>query len=205
MKNYSTLYLNNFSSICSDTEFKWGNKNCDIDSFFELLVKFTSKLNDKSKIFFYGNGASHSFAEHMSLDWSKNGKISSISLSNNALLTALSNDYSYEESFTEHLKMNYNEGDFIVTISSSGNSPNIKKIIEHCNKNGISLLSLSGLKQTNFSKENSSNYIFVPAKTYGFVECAHQLFLHLWLDKFMNILEWERDDEQNMDNTNFNL
>ena len=26
MKNYSTLYLNNFSSICSDTEFKWGNK-----------------------------------------------------------------------------------------------------------------------------------------------------------------------------------
>src|SRR6056300_928254 len=101
MKNYSTLYLNNFSSICSDSEFKWRNKNCDIESFFESLVKFTSKLNDKSKIFFYGNGASHSFAEHMSLDWSKNGKISSTSLSNNALLTALSNDYSYEESFTE--------------------------------------------------------------------------------------------------------
>ena len=48
----------------------------------------------KNKIYFFGNGASAAFANHMALDFSKNGKILSRSLSDSAMLTALSNDYS---------------------------------------------------------------------------------------------------------------
>ena len=39
---------------------------------------------------------------------------------------------------------------------------------------------------------------YVPSKTYGMVECVHQVLLHLWLDQYMGIYEWERDDYQNM-------
>jgi len=39
---------------------------------------------------------------------------------------------------------------------------------------------------------------FVPAKTYGIVECAHQVLLHTWLDGFLGVSEWERDTHQNM-------
>jgi len=37
------------------------------------------------------------------------------------------------------------------------------------------------------------------------VECAHQVYLHLWLDAFMNILEWNRNDTQNMNVKEFKL
>ena len=46
--------------------------------------------------------------------------------------------------------------------------------------------------------------IFIDMKTYGMVECIHQVFHHIWLDKFMNIYEWDRLDSQNMNIKNFN-
>ena len=205
MSLYSEKYIDNFNKICNESQFKWNGKSCDSATFFNFLVEFSKKLSSSNKILFYGNGASHSFAEHMALDWSKNGKIMSITLSNNALLTALSNDYSYEDAFRKHLEMNYKPGDLVVTISSSGNSKNIIKVIDYCNDNNIVFLTLSGLKQSNYSKNNSKNLIYVPAKTYGVVECAHQLFLHLWLDNYMNIYDWDREDEQNMNSNDFNL
>jgi D-sedoheptulose 7-phosphate isomerase len=42
-------------------------------------------------------------------------------------------------------------------------------------------------------------------KTYGMVECIHQVFLHLILDELMEIKEWDRDVEQNMNAKNFKL
>ena len=78
-------------------------------------------------------------------------------------------------------------------------------MIDYCNLNKINLLTFSGLKSSNISFSNSKNAIYVPAKTYGVVECAHQLFLHLWLDKYMNIFDWDRNEEQNMNNSEFKL
>ena len=37
------------------------------------------------------------------------------------------------------------------------------------------------------------------------VECIHQIFHHLILDKFMNIEEWKKTESQNMDANNFKL
>jgi len=42
-------------------------------------------------------------------------------------------------------------------------------------------------------------------KTYGMVECAHQIFLHLILDESMEIFEWDREDFQNMSAKDFKL
>ena len=39
---------------------------------------------------------------------------------------------------------------------------------------------------------------YIPAKTYGIVECAHQVLLHAWLDKYLGIFEWDRAECQNM-------
>lgn len=162
--------------------------------------------NVKGKIYFFGNGASAAFANHMALDFSKNGKILARSLSDSALLTALSNDYSFEGAMVEYLKIeDVSKNDLIITISSSGNSPNIVNVLKYCKENQITTLALSGLKETNQSIPLSNFSIYVPMKTYGIVECIHQIFLHSILDESMQIFEWDRKDFQNMSSKDFKL
>jgi len=64
---------------------------------------------------------------------------------------------------------------------------------------------LSGLRIDNNSISLADYSIYVPMKTYGMVECIHQIFLHLILDEFMEIYEWDRSDVQNMNASNFKL
>ena len=142
----------------------------------------------------------------MALDWSKNGGILAFSLSDSSLFTALANDYSYEDAFVEFMKINsINSNDLVITTSSSGNSKNIVNALNFCLKNKIKTLGLSGLNLENATEKLSDFSIFVPSKTYGMVECIHQVFHHLILDKFMNIKEWEKTESQNMDSNNFKL
>jgi len=202
-------YFNYFKSINKgliDSRYFINNIETETGLFFETIKSIILKLRSKkSKIYFFGNGASAAFANHMALDFSKNGKILSRSLSDSALLTALSNDYSYENAMIEFLKIEgVTKEDLVITISSSGNSPNILSVLNFCKKNNIKTLALSGLKNDNMSIQISNFSIYVPMKTYGMVECIHQIFLHLILDESMEI-EWDRDEIQNMNASNFKL
>ena len=179
----------------------------DAEIFFTRVIEIIHQVQlQKSKIYFFGNGASASFANHMALDFSKNGKILSRSLSDSALMTALSNDFSFEQAMVEFLKIEeVGSNDLVVTISSSGNSPNILNVLKYCNELNLITLALSGLKSDNKSISLSNYSIYVPMKTYGMVECIHQIFLHLILDNFMKITEWDRVDFQNMNFSDFKL
>jgi D-sedoheptulose 7-phosphate isomerase len=200
---YSKQYRESFLHGIENSIFEISTKNVETEHFFK---KLNSNIKEETRIFFYGNGASMAFASHMSLDWHKNGKIESHTLSDVSLLTAFMNDYSKEEMFAEHLKsMSLNKNDIVCTISSSGNSENVIGAIKYANSIGSLTLGLSGLNVINQTRNHSKFSIFVPLKTYGQVECAHQLFLHLWLDYFMGIKEWERSESQNMNVKNFKL
>jgi D-sedoheptulose 7-phosphate isomerase len=201
---YFLNYFNSISQGLKDSIYFIDNKKSKPEYFFSLIKSTLTNLKkNKSKLFFLGNGASAAFANHMALDFSKNGKILSRSLSDSALLTALSNDYSYENAITEFLKIeNISNNDFVISISSSGNSPNIISALNFCKKNNIKTLALSGLKNDNKSILIADYSIYVPMKTYGMVECIHQIFLHLILDELMEIYEWNRSDYQNMNISN---
>jgi D-sedoheptulose 7-phosphate isomerase len=205
--NYTNNYIKSINKGLNNAKFHINNSEYESDYFFESLNKILIGLfNSKKKIFFFGNGASSAFANHMALDFSKNGKILSRSLSDSALLTALSNDFSFEEAMVEYMKIeNIDSNDLVITISSSGNSNNIVSILNYCKKNNIKTLALSGLKNDNKSILLANYSIYIPMKTYGMVECIHQIFLHLILDNFMNIYEWDRDDYQNMNKSNYNI
>ena len=203
-------YSNYFKSIkqgLEESKYYTNQQLSEPDLFFKTVKDNLKKLREtKSKIYFFGNGASAAFANHMALDFSKNGKILSRSLSDSALLTALANDYSYENAMLEYLKIEgATKEDLVITISSSGNSPNVVSVLNYCKNNGISTLALSGLKNENKSIEIADYSIYVPMKTYGMVECIHQIFLHLILDESMEIFEWDRNEFQNMNSSNFKL
>jgi D-sedoheptulose 7-phosphate isomerase len=202
---YHTLYFDSIRNGLSNSLFFHKNILVEPTFLFNEIKDLLNKLNN-NKIYFFGNGASAAFANHMALDFSKNGKILARSLSDSSLLTALSNDYSYENAMLEYLKIEgVTKDDFVITISSSGNSPNILSVLNHCRGNNINTLALSGLKDDNKSISLGNYSIYVPMKTYGMVECIHQIFLHLILDDFMEIFEWERSDFQNMNSSEFKM
>lgn len=173
---------------------------------FDKLCELSKKVGESGhQQYLVGNGASAAFANHMALDWTKNGGVPSHAFANSALLTAMGNDLGYEEAFSAPLSLYAKGGDLLIAISSSGNSPNIITTIETARGKGMSVVTLSGLKSDNKSRQLGDLNLYIPAKTYGIVECAHQVLLHVWLDKFMGVTEWEREGFQNMNKEAFNL
>jgi D-sedoheptulose 7-phosphate isomerase len=150
-----------------------------------------------------GNGASAAFASHMALDWTKNGKVRSLAANDAVWHTALANDRGGEEVFAAFLEIHARAGDLLITISSSGNSANIIKAIVKARALGLTVVTLSGLRPDNQSRALGDLNLYSPAKTYGMVECAHQVLLHVWLDHFMNVAEWNRTEHQNMKATEY--
>jgi len=136
-------------------------------------------------IYMVGNGASAMMASHMAADATKNGMIRCLAFNDPALMTAVSNDISYEECFALPLKRFAKPGDVLITISSSGNSPNIIKAIVTAKSIDMYVITLSGMKADNRSRKMGDLNLYVPAETYGVVESSHQIILHCWLDRFI--------------------
>ena len=147
------------------------------------ITRTVKNLNNT--IFFIGNGASAMMASHMAADASKNGGMKCMAFNDAALMTAISNDITYEACFSFPLKRFADTHDILITISSSGNSPNILRAIESAKQLGIKTITISGMKADNQSRKMGDLNFYIPADTYGVVESSHQVLLHCWLDKFM--------------------
>ena len=146
----------------------------------------TTKAENKN-FYFVGNGASAAMAAHMSADAAKNGELKSQCFNESSLMTAIGNDIDYKEVFAYPLNRFANDGDVLITISSSGNSPNIVRAIEVAKEKGMKVVTLSGMKEDNKSREMGDLNFWIPSKSYGIVESSHQCLLHCWLDKYMEL------------------
>lgn len=194
------------SATLDKTEASLGTETASLQQALERTVEILKEVQSGNGTqFFLGNGASAAFAEHMALDWTKNGGVRSLNPSSAVLLTALANDISFQDSFALFIDRYARPGDAVVTISSSGNSGNILKAIEAARKMQCKVITLSGLKPDNASRKSGDVNFYVPAKTYGIVECAHQVLLHMMIDSFMGIEEWEKTGYQNMNISEFRL
>ena len=203
---YSQKYLDSLSTALKGTQSSIGTESAGIEDALNRAVEIIKSVQTSSGTqFFLGNGASAAFAEHMALDWTKNGGVRSQNPSSSVLLTALANDISFHDSFATYLDRYARKGDLVVTISSSGNSENIVRAIATARKMECKVITLSGLKPDNTSRKLGDVNFYVPARTYGIVECAHQALLHMLIDAFMGIEEWERTGYQNMNVTQFQL
>ncbi|MEM7673175.1 MAG: SIS domain-containing protein [Verrucomicrobiota bacterium] len=202
-ENFPFNYFSTLSHSLRDLEI------CDIESAkinssegFDRLCELSTDiaLRDAQQ-FMVGNGASAAMANHMCLDWTKNAKVRTRSFANAPLLTAMGNDLGFEHAMSEPLSWYAHPGDLLVTISSSGSSPNIINAIKMARKLKMTVITLSGLNPENPSRSLGDLNIYVSAKTYGMVECAHQVIMHCWLDQYMQIKEWETSSPQNMRET----
>ena len=175
------------SSACTDIDGNPIATQKALDLWRSLAIAV--KSNDKTQ-YFIGNGASATMASHMALDCSKNAGLRSFALNDIAALTAVGNDIGNEALFFAPLSWYCRPGDLLIAISSSGNSPNIIAGIQAARKASAKVITLSGMKHDNKARKLGDINFYVPANTYGIVECIHQIMLHSWLDEMMHVKEW---------------
>ncbi len=113
----------------------------------DLIVK--TFLN-KGKVLFCGNGGSAADAQHLAAEFSGRFYYDRDPLDAEALhvntsyLTAVANDYSYDEVYSRLVKAKGSKGDVLVALSTSGNSPNILKAMETASSVGIKTIAFTG-------------------------------------------------------------
>ena len=156
--------------------------------------------NDIEQILFIGNGGSHaSCCLHISEDFFKVASIPSFALENPSLITCLSNDYGYENVYEEWLKrFDDYENTLLIAISSSGNSKNIINGVKYFNKiNGFKeksghltdkVITFSSQSLENeLLKETADIKFHLPTFNYGAAEIYHSMWLHMILDRVVEL------------------
>ena len=166
------------------------------ESVAELIGKLSSALREERRIFVFGNGGSAANSSHFATDLGKGASIKMgrhfqvLSLNDNASwMTALANDYSYEEVFVGQLKSCARPGDFAMALSVSGNSPNCVKALEWAKQNGLRTAALVGARRGRLA-EIADQVLVVNETHYGRAEDAQMTVCHLLSYAFMEHPEW---------------
>ncbi|MCD6228774.1 MAG: D-sedoheptulose 7-phosphate isomerase [Candidatus Omnitrophica bacterium] len=116
----------------------------------EIANLFVNSLKRKGKIIFLGNGGSCADAQHLAAELVGRFKrnrtsVAALALSTNpCILTALGNDYGFEEIFSKQIEALADSKDIVVGISTSGISKNVIKAIKKAKEMGASTVGLLG-------------------------------------------------------------
>ncbi len=137
-------------------------------------------------VFFIGNGGSAATASHFANDVAIGNDeykkpFLAISLADNMpMITAIANDFGYEEIFVRQLRVLGKRGDVLVGISGSGNSPNVVLAFEYALSAGIKTVAITAFDGGKL-KAMADEGIHVPTepKEYGPAEDAHMVLDHL--------------------------
>jgi D-sedoheptulose 7-phosphate isomerase len=139
-------------------------------------------IKESKRIFFIGNGGSNSICSHMMEDFAKVARYQTYSFSDPAIITCFANDYGYENAMEEWLKIYLQKDDLLISISSSGKSANIINASKYANGHGANIITLTGFEKGNPLSSLGKVNFYIPEKSYGIVECYHQVILHTILD-----------------------
>lgn len=150
----------------------------------EISNKIILALKSENKILFVGNGGSASDCDHLATEFvSKFYKdrhaFNAISLtSNNALITALSNDFSYDKAFSRQIEAIGKKGDILIALSTSGNSKNVVNAIKVANEMGLTTVGLTG--QTPCEMDKICNILVkIPSSETPAIQEAQTMLGHL--------------------------
>ena len=161
--------------------------NLDMSSLKSASDLLKSAIKNGNTIYVCGNGGSAAIANHYVCDFLKyfrqrskfNPKI--ISLSNSIeTMSAIANDMDYRYVFKYQLESLCKKGDILLIISSSGNSKNIKEVVNFANKKKIKSIGFSGFNG-GFLNKKATISIHVNAKNYGLAEDSHHILMHVLL------------------------
>jgi D-sedoheptulose 7-phosphate isomerase len=116
----------------------------------EAIEAIVAAFQKGNKLLLFGNGGSAADAQHIAAEFTNRFLIERPPLPAIALttdtsaLTAIANDYDYEQVFAKQIKALGKPGDIALALSTSGNSTNVLQAIDVCKQLAISTIGLTG-------------------------------------------------------------
>ena len=152
-----------------------------------LISAIEEAAKGDHSVFLIGNGGSAAVASHFVSDMSVHGaavgrrgmRVQALT-DNISCITAIGNDYCFEDIFARQLEAQMRPGDLVIALSVSGNSPNILRAIEYANAHGGHTYSCAGFDGGQL-KTLSQRCIHIESlrKEYGIVEDVFGAILHM--------------------------
>jgi D-sedoheptulose 7-phosphate isomerase len=157
----------------------------ELSEFYDLLLIATRQ---RIPVLVMGNGGSCAVAEHLTCDWTKgvahDSPIQYLTthslVSNQSLITAIANDYGYDQIFSKQIEYAAWPQAIVLGISSSGNSENIVKGLQAASKKRYYCTALVGFDGGRVVSEKLAHNVTLHVKSYnyGIVEDAHSVIMH---------------------------
>ena len=186
MKNFLAGYVTNQKQALD---------SIPLDKVLQIVRLFKETLDSDRQVFVVGNGGSAANASHFVTDLGKGSsdktlkRFRCLSLNDNTpWITALGNDYAYDEIFVRQLMNFARPGDILFAMSVSGNSPNLLKAVAWAKENNLQVIALVGGKQ-GILADMADIAVAVNDTHYGRVEDAHMGICHMIAYAFMELVE----------------
>jgi D-sedoheptulose 7-phosphate isomerase len=166
------------------------------DGVAKIIATLQRALKEDRQIFVFGNGGSAANASHFATDLGKGSsdkvgkRFRVLSLNDNvSWMTALGNDYAYEDIFVRQLENYGRKGDVAISLSVSGNSPNCVKALSWAKQNGLQTVALVGAKRGRMA-DIADQVIVINDAHYGRAEDAQMGICHMLCYAFMENPQW---------------
>jgi len=152
-----------------------------------IAVAMAAAIRSGGKVLWGGNGGSAADAQHMAAEMvgrfrRERKALASIALTTDtSILTAIGNDYGYEQVFSRQVEALGNAGDVLIGLSTSGNSQNVVAALGLARYNGLTTVGFTGLGGGKMA--GVSDHLFaVPSKDTARIQEAHCLACHMLCD-----------------------
>ena len=170
----------------------------DIESCSTLMI---SALKKGNKLLIMGNGGSAADAQHMAAEFVgrfllERKALPAIALTTDtSILTAVGNDYGFDEIFKRQVEALARPGDVVIGISTSGHSNNVFHAVMAANEIGCKTIGLLGREGGNIAGIVDVN-LTVPVQETPRIQEAHVTIIHILCDLVeRNLFGGRKDDE----------
>ena len=161
------------------------------DTIEQLGINAAETLIASKTIFLCGNGGSAADAQHLAAEIVGRFEVdrkgySAIALTvDSSVLTAVANDYGYEQIFTRQIEALGHPGDMLIGISTSGNSPNVVVALQRAKNLGLFTAGFTGIHGGKI-KGIVDLWIPIPSNITARIQEAHILIGHI-MCKFIDM------------------
>lgn len=176
--------IKNIIQASIDTKAKVLSDTAMIARIAEVSKAVAAAFRAGNRVYFCGNGGSAADAQHLAAEftgrfYSDREPLPAEALHvNTSFMTAVANDYSYDEVYQRAVKAHGRKGDVLFGISTSGNSKNILLAQEEAKKRGMTVISLTG--ETGGKMKDQADYLFnVPSNDTPRIQETHILIGHI--------------------------
>lgn len=162
----------------------------EIESLCRMLV---AALRDRKKILVMGNGGSAADAQHLAAEFIgrfllERKSLPAIALTTDtSILTAVGNDYGFDEVFKRQIEGLAQPGDVVIGISTSGRSGNVRRALVAASEIGCKTVGLLGRDGGDIAGIVDLN-LTIPAMETPHIQEAHAAIIHVVCDRVENAL-----------------